>query len=53
MSSGRSSQTIEVHRRNVMTKLNAANLVDLVKRSKQVDEVARVSSDWTHADTIG
>ncbi len=33
----RSTRTIEVHRRHVMTKLGAGNLVDLVKRSMQIE----------------
>lgn len=44
----RSSRTIEVHRRNIMVKLDAANLVDLVKRSMQVNELARTPVMGTH-----
>jgi len=33
----RSTRTIEVHRRHLMTKLGATNLVDLVKRSMQIE----------------
>jgi len=33
----RSTRTIEVHRRHLMTKLGAGNLVDLVKRSMQME----------------
>ncbi|NLZ04334.1 MAG: response regulator transcription factor [Phycisphaerae bacterium] len=33
----RSTRTIEVHRRHIMTKLGAGNLVDLVKRSMQIE----------------
>jgi DNA-binding NarL/FixJ family response regulator len=37
----RSHRTIEVHRRHIMSKLDAANVVDLVKRSMQIDEASR------------
>ncbi len=33
----RSTRTIEVHRRHLMTKLGATNLVDLVRRSMQIE----------------
>jgi DNA-binding NarL/FixJ family response regulator len=37
----RSPRTIEVHRRHLMTKLGVSNLVELVKRSMQMEEAAR------------
>lgn len=49
----RSSRTIEVHRRNIMAKLDAANLVDLVKRSMHLEEVTSASLDRANADAIG
>ncbi|HPC97323.1 MAG TPA: response regulator transcription factor [Sedimentisphaerales bacterium] len=33
----RSTRTIEVHRRHIMTKLGAGNLVELVKRAMQIE----------------
>lgn len=47
----RSHRTIEVHRRHIMAKLHATNVVELVKRSIQVKDALRMPMAPSSAET--